>query len=155
MRCSTELVVVRRLTRYPVKSVLFAIFLALFLSASDAKTFDVGSGTIELPEDFEPIHSPAHDPFGHGFRSRQRGLFIGWIVDGQFDSPPEKKIGHVIATTTGQANGLAYRLSVTKLWDTRLVITFSQTSFWCDVKSQSDLDYVKSLLLTFTPKSPK
>jgi len=138
-----------------MKSVLFAILITLLPSVSDAKSFDVGSGMIELPEDFEPLDSPGHDLFRHGFRSRQRGLYIGWIVDSQFDSPPEKKIGQLIATSTGEANGLAYRLTVTKLWDTRLVVRFSRTSFWCDVKSQTDLDYVKSLLLTFTSKPRK
>ena len=126
------------------------------VSAGQAKTFDIGSGTVELPDDFVEVYSPPHEPFSRGFASEQRGLFIGWIVNGHSDAPPQKRIERPLFHETGTANGLSYRPAVSKVWDTRVVIVFSnapkRVSFWSDVRSQKDLELVKSLILTFKPK---
>jgi hypothetical protein len=128
-------------------------------SVARAKTFDIGSGTVELPDDFVEISSAAHEPFGHGFSSKQRGLFIGWIINGHSDAPAEKRIERHVSEETGTSDGLSYLLSIRKVWDTRITIVFSdgpqRTGFWSDVKSEKDLQFVKSLMLTFKAKKTR
>src|SRR4051812_27536014 len=105
-------------------SLLVAAAMFLAVSVARGKTFDIGSGTVELPDDFVEVFDAAFAPFDHGFSSKERGLFIGWIINGNSDAPAEKRIERHVTEETGATNGLSYRLSIRKVWDTRITIGF-------------------------------